>query len=78
MLRTATAQTSSWPATAAIDALVADAAAAHGVEAAYHPADVSRPAEVRDLVAFAERRFGRAEDVAALVALPVRRGGGVR
>jgi 3-hydroxybutyrate dehydrogenase len=43
---------------AAIDALVAGAAAAHGVETVYHPADMTRPAEVRDLVAFAERRFG--------------------
>jgi 3-hydroxybutyrate dehydrogenase len=43
---------------AAIAALVADTAAAHGVETVHHPADVSRPADVRDLVAAAERRFG--------------------
>jgi 3-hydroxybutyrate dehydrogenase len=42
----------------AIDALMADVAARHGVEAIHHPADVSRPAEVRDLVATAEQRFG--------------------
>lgn len=43
---------------AAIDAQVADTVSRHAIEAIYHPADVSRPAEVRDLVASAERRFG--------------------
>jgi 3-hydroxybutyrate dehydrogenase len=45
----------------AVDALVADVAIRHGVQAIYHPADVSKPAEVRDLVIAAEQRFGSVE-----------------
>ncbi|HEX5318035.1 MAG TPA: 3-hydroxybutyrate dehydrogenase [Stellaceae bacterium] len=33
-------------------------AAAHGVRAAYHPADMTRPADIRDLVAATVREFG--------------------
>ncbi|HVK19333.1 MAG TPA: SDR family NAD(P)-dependent oxidoreductase, partial [Fimbriiglobus sp.] len=42
----------------AINALVADTTARHGVEAIYHPADMSKPTEVRDLVATTEQQFG--------------------
>jgi 3-hydroxybutyrate dehydrogenase len=38
--------------------LVEDTAAGYGVKAFHHPADVSRPAEVRDLIAFAEGKLG--------------------
>ena len=34
-------------------------AAEHGVEVRYHGADMTRPDEIADLVAFAEREFGR-------------------
>ncbi|HEY8574193.1 3-hydroxybutyrate dehydrogenase [Phenylobacterium sp.] len=34
-------------------------AAGHGVEVRYHGADMTRPAEIADLVAYAEREFGR-------------------
>jgi 3-hydroxybutyrate dehydrogenase len=43
---------------AAIDRLVAETAAQYRVRALYHGADLRRPAEVRELVAFAEREFG--------------------
>jgi 3-hydroxybutyrate dehydrogenase len=49
---------------AAIDVLTADVAARFGVGAVHHPADLSRPAEVRELVRFAEQHFG---DVNVLV-----------
>jgi len=41
-----------------IDRLRADLAAEHGVAVAYSPADVSKPAQIRELVAEAVRRFG--------------------
>jgi 3-hydroxybutyrate dehydrogenase len=41
-----------------IDKLRADLAAEHGVAVAYSPADVSKPAQIRELVAEAVRRFG--------------------
>ncbi|HEV2302190.1 MAG TPA: 3-hydroxybutyrate dehydrogenase [Stellaceae bacterium] len=41
-----------------IEKLRAGLAAKHRVEAAYAPADVSRPAEIRDLVQETARRFG--------------------
>ena len=44
---------------AEVEALVAHTAAEFGVRAVYHPADVARPADVRDLVRFAETAFGR-------------------
>lgn len=43
---------------AAIDRVEADTAGQYGVTAVYHAADVAKPAEVRDLIAAAERRFG--------------------
>src|SRR6266545_214898 len=46
---------------AAVAALVADTAAGYGVKALHHPADVSKPADVRDLIAFAERELGRVD-----------------
>ena len=46
---------------AVIEKLVGDTAAASGVKALHHPADVSKPAEVRDLIAFAERELGRVD-----------------
>jgi 3-hydroxybutyrate dehydrogenase len=46
---------------AAIDRVVAETAAEYRVRAAYHGADLRRPAEVRELVAFAEREFGAAD-----------------
>src|ERR1700691_4495676 len=41
-----------------IDRLRADLVAEHGVAVAYSPADVSKPAQIRELVAEAVRRFG--------------------
>ncbi len=42
-----------------IEALRAKIAADHGVEARYHPANMMKPDEIADMVAFAEREFGR-------------------
>jgi len=44
---------------AAIEKTRADMAAAHGVEVRYHGADMTKPAEIADMVAFASREFGR-------------------
>ena len=41
-----------------IDRLRAELAGRHGVAVAYSPADVSKPAQIRELVADAVRRFG--------------------
>jgi len=41
-----------------IEKLRAELAGKYGVEAAYSPADMSKPAQIRDLVGAAERRFG--------------------
>lgn len=46
---------------AAIDAArthVAQAGAAHGIKVAYHGADMSKPAEIEQLIAFALQQFG--------------------
>ena len=43
---------------AAIDRLQRDVAAEHAVATGYHGADMSKPAEIRDLMAFAASRFG--------------------
>jgi len=43
---------------AAIDRLQRGVAAEHGVATGYHGADMSKPAEIRDLMAFAASRFG--------------------
>ena len=43
---------------AAIDRIQREVAAAHGVSTGYHGADMSKPAEIRDLMAFAASRFG--------------------
>ncbi|WP_323762498.1 3-hydroxybutyrate dehydrogenase [Maricaulis sp.] len=42
-----------------IEALRAKIAADHGVEARYHPANMLKPDEIADMVASAEREFGR-------------------
>ena len=42
-----------------IEALRAKIAADHGVEVRYHPANMMKPDEIADMVAFAEREFGR-------------------
>ncbi len=42
----------------AIEKLRAELAAAHGIEVAYSPADMSKPAQIRDLVGATLRRFG--------------------
>lgn len=44
---------------AAIEATRASMAAEHGVEVLYHPADMTKPAEIADMVALAQRSFGR-------------------
>ena len=46
---------------AAIDRLRADLAERHGVRVGYSPADMSKPAEIPDLVAAAMRQFGRVD-----------------
>ncbi|MFN9806904.1 MAG: 3-hydroxybutyrate dehydrogenase [Betaproteobacteria bacterium] len=43
---------------AAIDRIQREVAAAHGVSTGYHGADMSKPAEVRAMMAFAAERFG--------------------
>ncbi len=43
---------------AAIDALQKDISATYGVRTMYHPADMSKPAEIRDMVAQAQARLG--------------------
>jgi 3-hydroxybutyrate dehydrogenase len=43
---------------AAIDALQKQISASHGVRTAYHPADMSKPAEIRDMVAQAQAKLG--------------------
>ena len=43
---------------AAIDRIQREVAAAHGVSTGYHGADMSKPAEIRDMMAFAAERFG--------------------
>ncbi len=43
---------------AAIETLRAGLAERHGVRVAYHPADMAKPAEIRDLVGETARRFG--------------------
>jgi len=47
----------------AIESLRAAIAKAHGVEVAYHDADVGMPAQIEDMVRTAERRFGRIDIV---------------
>ena len=42
-----------------IEALRARIAADHGVEVRYHPANMMKPDEIADMVAYAEREFGR-------------------
>jgi 3-hydroxybutyrate dehydrogenase len=42
----------------AIDRIQGEVAAAHGVRTGYHGADMSKPAEIRDMMAFAADRFG--------------------
>ena len=37
------------------------AVAAHGVQVAYHGADMSKPAEIADMMAFAAAQFGRVD-----------------
>jgi len=44
---------------AAIETTRAGMAAAHGVEVRYHGADMTKPAEIADMVDFARREFGR-------------------
>lgn len=44
---------------AQIEALRARLAADHGVQALYHPADMRKPDEIADMVAFAHAAFGR-------------------
>lgn len=44
---------------AVIEATRAGMAAEHGVDVRYHPADMTRPAEIADMVASAQRAFGR-------------------
>jgi 3-hydroxybutyrate dehydrogenase len=46
---------------AEIERLRADLAERHGVRAAYIAADIAKPAEIRDLVAAAERQFGHVD-----------------
>ncbi len=46
---------------AEIETLRAGLADRHGVAAVYVAADMARPAEIRDLVAAAERRFGQVD-----------------
>lgn len=43
---------------AEVERLVGDTAAGYGVTALHHPADVSKPTEVRALIAFAEEKLG--------------------
>ncbi len=43
---------------AAIEALQKDISSAHGVRTFYHPADMSKPAEIRDMVAQAQAKLG--------------------
>jgi len=45
--------------TAEIESLRAKIAAEHGVEVRYHPANMLKPDEIADMVAAAEREFGR-------------------
>ena len=40
---------------------VAEAGKAHGVKVAYHGADMSKPAEIADMMAFAAAQFGRVD-----------------
>ena len=42
-----------------VDALRAKIAADHGVEVRYHPANMMKPDEIADMVAYAELEFGR-------------------
>lgn len=44
-----------------IEALRASLAEEHGVEVRYHPANMMKPDEIADLVAFAHREFGRVD-----------------
>jgi 3-hydroxybutyrate dehydrogenase len=46
---------------AEIEKLRAGLADRHGVEAAYVPADIAKPSEIRNLVAAAEQRFGKVD-----------------
>ncbi len=46
---------------AAIERLQADLTAQHKVDVAYSGADMSKPAEIRDMIAQAQRRFGAAD-----------------
>jgi 3-hydroxybutyrate dehydrogenase len=48
---------------AAIDALQKRLAAQYGIECAYHPADMSKPAEIGELVTAARARFGQIDVV---------------
>ena len=43
---------------AAIDRIQREVAAAHGVSTGHHGADMSKPAEIRDMMAFTADRFG--------------------
>ncbi|KAF1047041.1 3-hydroxybutyrate dehydrogenase [Xylophilus sp.] len=40
---------------------VQKAGAAHGIRVVYHGADLSKPAEIEDLIRFAEKEFGRVD-----------------
>lgn len=40
---------------------IEQAGAAHGIRTAYHGADLSRPAEIEELMAFAQREFGQVD-----------------
>jgi 3-hydroxybutyrate dehydrogenase len=42
-----------------IERTQAEVAARHGGEVAYHPADMTRPGEIADMVGFAKAKFGR-------------------
>ncbi len=44
-----------------IERLRSDLAERHGVPVDFHAADMTRPGEIRDLIATAERRFGRVD-----------------
>ena len=40
---------------------MAEAGKAHGIEVAYHGADMSQPAEIAEMMTFAKQRFGRVD-----------------
>jgi 3-hydroxybutyrate dehydrogenase len=44
---------------AVIEKVRAEVAARHGAGVAYHPADMTRPAEIAQMVGFAQEKFGR-------------------